>query len=191
MLSPLVINAFYNDPLRVRDVALRLDYQARAGYIGQCSKRYHTPGIRRHIESAFGCHIVQWESENQNDRYTNGAFFVVDPRFPDDAAHIHYDTPAEWMTLLIFLTPKAPTHAGTSFWQHRRTGLIARPSKSDAQSLGIQRGLLEEVLAREAHDRRHWSEVLRIENKFNRAILFRSSLFHSATLRRSRTAPRG
>ena len=186
MSFPIVIDAFYNEPLRVRDVALRLDYQARADYVGLSSKRYHTRGIRWHIESAFGCRIIQWESTNQKDRHANGAFFVADPDFPDDAAHIHYDIPAEWMTLLIYLTPNAPAHAGTSFWQHRRSGLIERVSKSDARSIGVRRAFLEEVLAQEAHDRRHWLGVLRVENKFNRAVLFSSRLFHSATLRRSR-----
>lgn len=167
-------------------MALGLDYQARAGYIGLCSKRYHASGIRRRIESVFSLRIVQWESAQQRDGHANGAFFAADPSAPHEAACIHYDAPADWMTLLVYLAPKVTVSAGTSFWQHRKTGLTTCPSNSNARSLDVPLRHLEALLSREAHDRRHWKERFRAEYRFNRAILFASCLLHSATLKRGR-----
>src|SRR5258708_4539159 len=85
------------------------------------------------------------------------------------------------MMLLVYLTPNAPKDAGTSFWEHRKTGLGNRPTKDDAGRLGIPLKDLKLILENESQIRSRWREIDRVSNFYNRAVMFPSGLFHSAS----------
>jgi hypothetical protein len=82
--------------------------------------------------------------------------------------------------LLIYLTPNAPYDAGTILWQHRKTGLIASPTRKDAERLGISVEELDEILTKDGKNRSRWKEIDRLGNVYNRAVMFPSGLLHSA-----------
>jgi hypothetical protein len=83
--------------------------------------------------------------------------------------------------LLIYLTPGARYDCGTSLWQHRKTGLVAKPTRRDAERLGASIAELEDLLQRDCRQYRRWTEIDRVGNVYNRAVMFPSGLFHSAT----------
>jgi hypothetical protein len=85
------------------------------------------------------------------------------------------------MMLLIYLTPNAPYDAGTSLWQHRESGLIAMPTKRDADRLGRTVAELKDALLNDSERPKRWIEIDRIGNVFNRAVMFPGALLHSAT----------
>lgn len=177
------VDDFYPDPLGVLRVARDLSFAARRDYIGLCSRRHHPPGTKALVERSFGIQVYAWESVRDADHRANGAFFLPDPSDPAAAARIHYDVPSTWMTLLVYLDPNTPSEAGTTFWCHRRSGLVSYPRGVSRRSR-VQRELpSSEALLSDGGDRRHWQVVERVEYKFNRAVLFSSSCFHSASLR--------
>jgi hypothetical protein len=76
-----------------------------------------------------------------------------------DPVHVHYDRlsagkyrrPDRWAVLIVYLTPGAPFDAGTSLWQHRKTGLTSAPLKKGTERLQTHIGELEASLARDAY----------------------------------------
>lgn len=77
---------------------------------------------------------------------------------------------------VIYLTPHAPAHCGTSFYRLRLpdgtlSGNVCPPPYANLrEALGIQ-GLPLEA----------WKEYLTVPNKFNRILLYRANLIHSAS----------
>jgi hypothetical protein len=104
---------------------------------------------------------------------------------------VHYDEPANWMMLLIYLTPNAPIDAGTSTWQHRETQLLTKPTRKDAIRLAMPLGALESKLAEDARTLTRWIEIDRIGNLFNRAVMFPGGIMHSATRHFGRNSAHG
>src|SRR5947208_3525951 len=82
------------------------------------------------------------------------------------------DQPLRWAMFLIYLTPGAPYDAGTSLWQHRKTGLTSRPTGRDAARLGTTVDELARILERDSRTKSRWVEIDRVGNVFNRAVMF-------------------
>ena len=74
-----------------------------------------------------------------------------------------------------------PSNCGTSFWQHKATGLTSAPTASDARDLGINISKLRRRLERDAENRNRWIEIDRVGYRYNRMVAFTSGMFHSAT----------
>ncbi|HYX71623.1 MAG TPA: DUF6445 family protein [Nitrososphaera sp.] len=177
-----VIDDFYPKPDNIRQKALEMSYTEPESLVGWRTRPYQPRGIKGLIEKKFRLRIKYWEKDLTTIESYNGEFFSAFSRGNHaETVGIHYDTPASWMMLLIYLTPSAPYDAGTSLWQHRKTGLIAKPTQKDAERLGIGVAQLNEMLARDNKNRRHWKEIDRIGNIYNRAVIFPSRLLHSAT----------
>ena len=77
---------------------------------------------------------------------------------------------------VIYLSPKAPARAGTSFYRLRMPNgalsgnFVPPPHANVPEALGVSKMPLEA-----------WSEDLRIDNVFNRLIVYRGDMVHSAT----------
>nr|AAP58627.1 hypothetical protein [uncultured Acidobacteriota bacterium] len=177
-----VIDDFYDRPDEVRQKALLMSYAQPDGFVGWRTLAYQPKGIKQTIERRFKISIRYWEKDLAATEASNGVFFSAfsKGKFAERVG-IHYDDPAGWMMLLVYLTPDALLDAGTSTWQHRETGLIAKPTRQDASRLGMSLKALEMKLIEDSHKLKSWREVDRIGNVYNRAVMFPSRLLHSAT----------
>lgn len=177
-----VVDHFYPNPYRIREKALEMPFSEPEDFVGWRTRAYQPPGIKRLIETRFRIEIDYWEEDLSAIEACNGVFFsAFRGGRQAETVGVHFDDPPEWMMLLIYLTPNSPYDAGTSLWQHRKTGLTAKPNRKDAQNLGSSEEKLEALLIRDSQRPRRWLEVDRIGNKFNRAIMFPGGLLHSAT----------
>ena len=177
-----VIDNFYPDPDKIRQKALDLSYSEPEDYVGWRTKAYQPRGIKELIEKRFRLRIKYWEDDLTAIEACNGVFFSAFSKGRRaETVGIHYDTPADWLMLLIYLTPNAPYDAGTSLWAHQKTGLTSKPSKKDAERLGISVQELDEIIERDNKKHSRWKEIDRVGNVYNRAVLFPSGLLHSAT----------
>ncbi len=177
-----VVDRFYRDPDRIRERALEMPYSEPEDLVGLRTPAYQPRGIRALIERKFRIQIKYWEEDLTAIEACNGVFlstFAKGPRA--ERVGVHFDDPPSWMMLLIYLTPDAPYSAGTSLWQHRQTGLIAKPTKRNAEKLGIGVWELEELLDDDSWKRKCWIEIDRVGNVYNRAVMFPGGFLHSAT----------
>jgi hypothetical protein len=177
-----VVDHFYPKPDRIRKQALEMPFTEPKDLVGWRTQACQPAGIRKLIEARFKIKINYWEEDLAAIEACNGVFFsaFVSGRRAETVS-IHFDEPHTWMMMLVYLTPNAPCDAGTSLWQHRKTGLAAKPSKNDARKLGRSVEELEALLLRDSERPSRWLEVDRIGNRFNRAVLFPCGLLHSAT----------
>jgi hypothetical protein len=177
-----VIDDFYTDPLAVRKRALAMPYSHPETVIGWRTRAYQPRGIKERIENKFAVRIPYWEEDLDAIEACNGVFFQSYDRGEHaETVGIHYDDPPRWVMFLIYLTPDAPFDSGTSLWQHRKTGLIAKPTQRDADRLGTTVDDLLATLHRDARTRGRWTEIDRVGNVFNRAVMFPGGFLHSAT----------
>jgi hypothetical protein len=159
------------------------------GLGGLRTQAYRPAGVKGRIERTFRVKINIWETDSNS---SNGAFFaaLADGRKAEKVS-IHYDLPVNWMTMLIYLTPNAAFEAGTSFWQHVKTGLSACPTIRDAKRLRMPLEELAEILEEDSKKPHCWREIDRIGNIYNRAIAFPAGALHSATRHFGRSEPNG
>ncbi len=177
-----VIDNFYPKPDKIRDLALGFTFSEPESVIGWRTVACQPQGIRKLIETKFRIKIAYWEEDLTAVEACNGVFFsAFSSGARSESVGIHFDEPPSWMMLLIYLTPEAPLDAGTSLWQHRKTGLKTKPTKRDAKALGTTVEKLGEILDRDSQRAARWIEIDRVGNVYNRAVLFPGGLFHSAT----------
>ncbi len=177
-----IIDSFYGRPMSIRRRALSLKYSEPEDLIGWRTNVWQPPNVRRLIERTFQIEIEDWENDMTGTGSCNGVFFsAFSSGAMAERVKVHFDEPANWMSLVVYLTPNAPHSAGTSFWRHRETGLTAKPTRRDALRLQTSVHELQTIIERDGWHRKCWLEIDRIGNIFNRAVMFRAGLFHSAT----------
>ena len=181
-LSERIVDDFYPSPHHVRARALEMRHRQVPPYSGWRTRAYHPHGIRPRIERAFGLCIGDWSTDTDDLVLGNGSFFrgFERGRFADPVA-VHADSPIDAMTLVVYLAPDPPPGSGTSFFEHRATALQAAPTAADARRFGMTVAKLQALLVRDAQRPERWIERGRVENRYNRAVLFRSGALHSAT----------
>lgn len=178
----LVVDNFYTNPDCVRAEALKRPYQLPENYSGWRTRPYHQQDIKTHIEGRLRLPITNWPDDLDDIALGNGSFFEGFATGEHaDPVGVHFDTPAEFVTLVIYLTPGAPNDSGTSFWQHRDTKLVAMPTPTDAHRLGESIDQLIATLKRDSWHPERWIETDRVGNVYNRALFYRSGMTHSAT----------
>ena len=184
MLRPFyhVVDNFYENADEVRLCALSRSFSLSEGVTGWRTAAFHPRGIKKRIEQRFRVKIKYWEGDLNASEACNGVFLSAFSHGKRaERVSVHYDEPVHWMMLLIYLTPEAPRDAGTSFWEHRETGLICRPTKRDGERFSIPITKLDEMLSFDSTTRDRWRELDRISNFYNRAVMFPAGLLHSAT----------
>lgn len=177
-----VIDCFYPNPETIRQRALEMPYTEPESLIGWRTQAYQPKDIRRLIENRFRISIQYWEDDLTATEACNGVFFSA---FSNgrraETVGVHFDDPPDWMMLVVYLTPDALYDAGTSLWQHRKSGLIAKPTGKDAERLGASLKELKATLWADSQKPSRWTEIDRIGNVYNRAVMFPGGLLHSAT----------
>jgi len=177
-----VVDNFYEDADEVRLCALNRSFSLSEGVTGWRTSAFHPTGIKNRIEQRFRVKIKYWERDLNASEACNGVFLSAFSQGKRaERVGVHYDEPVHWMMFLIYLNPEAPRDAGTSFWEHRETGLVCRPTKRDEDRLRAPIAELNRVLLLDSTIRNRWREIDRISNFYNRAVMFPAGLLHSAT----------
>lgn len=159
-----------------------MKYSEPAELLGWRTSIWQPLHVKRLIEKSFRIDIEYWGDDATELQSCNGVFFTAfSAGERSESVKVHFDEPPSWVSLLVYLTPGAPYDAGTSFWQHRATGLTAKPTKQDAFRLGLTLTELKDLLERDGWHPNRWIEIDRVGNVFNRALIFRAGSFHSAT----------
>jgi hypothetical protein len=175
-----IIDNFYSNPDTVRDYALSLPY--RKDVMG-----YHfwrtTPRLNYNIipllEKYIGNKISldHFWTKHPVDEYIemNMSFYKVINNPNEDyarATHIHHDL-THWSGI-VYLSPDLPPNVGTQFWRHKPSGdNFAYGNTGFTIPAGLDaRG--------DTEPRENWEKTDYMAYKYNRLVLFRGTMFHSA-----------
>src|SRR5436309_6114543 len=176
----MTVDDFYPDPDRVRAKALSLDYEEPEMYVGWRTKPVHPRGVRERIERVLRARITGWPDDPDGSNIGNGSFFFgLSSGNLAETPGVHFDTPSDYVAMLVYMTPDAAPDAGTSLWLHRPTGLAANPTGSDARRLGATVDELVGAIEADSKNPRKWTEIDRVGNVYNRAVFYRAGMLHS------------
>jgi tetratricopeptide (TPR) repeat protein len=163
-----VVDNFYDNPEMVRKFAMRQSFNGDLRFYKgkRTAERFSTPQIKQKFEQIIGEPILKWDTpEPIFGGSMNGVFQYCTP---EDALVYHYDS-QKWAAM-IFLTPDAPLQTGTSFYKHKKTGImIAEEDDSD------------EVFSGGFYDSTKFELIDTIGNVFNRCVIFDARQIHAAS----------
>jgi hypothetical protein len=180
-LTMMVLDDFYDNPMEVRKTALALDYDAMkpgTPYPGRNSKQ---PILWPNSDQMFS--QILREPVRGHTGFAHGKFRLStggDPR----AADIHIDPGIVWAGVLYMTLPQH-CRGGTEFFRHRDYGTDGAPlTQEDLKLYGPNETSRDKLTDRlteiDGRDRSKWEKTMTIPMRFNRLVLFRGYLWHTA-----------
>ena len=171
----IVIDNFYDDPDKIREYALSLNYQPpeNHGAVGyRCeSGRNIEDGTKELFEKLLHTTIPNGNNLGEWNYSTNGCFQWCNAKVP-----IVYHADSQQYAAIIYLTPDAPPNCGTSFFRHKKYKICNSEifSKSDWYQSDLN--------YKEPHlDKTPWEAVDNIGNVYNRLVIFDAQYIHAVT----------
>ncbi|WP_235974184.1 DUF6445 family protein [Luteimonas deserti] len=95
---------------------------------------------------------------------------------------VHIDGPVEWSGILYLGRPE-DCRGGTEFFRHLPTGTERAPLDArELQAMGLPSydAVQDEPIARDGNDPSKWELTMRVPMRFNRLVLLRPWMWHSA-----------
>ena len=155
----IIIDNFYKDPDRVRNFALKQQFNVVGNFPGKRTVPFKEPYHKEMFEKILGKKIKYWP-----DTY-NGCFQVVTENLK---SWIHRDL-TEY-SAIIFLNPEPKiSTGGTNLYIHKSTKLLLANNKND-----------EKILSNDSNNLNAWEKTDTLGNLYNRCILFQGKHNHKS-----------
>lgn len=175
--SLIVIDDFLDNAMQLREAGLKLQYPDAAGpFPGRNSvERIEISGLTGQISRIVGEPLAPLPPPQSHGK------FRITLANDVGAAKVHVDA-AYWSGILYLSLPQH-CKGGTEFFRHRGTQLDRAPlDDAEARRYGFQtaRGMTTEILDGESLDDTKWELSMRVPMRFNRLVLLRPWLWHTA-----------
>jgi Family of unknown function (DUF6445) len=176
--SVIILDEFYQDAERIREMALGLEYPDHGG------KAYYSGRNSKHALINQG--IVDTLSKVVCDRLTPApksatGHFRIGLAGDMPRQDIHIDPYRDWAGVVYFSRPE-DCRGGTTFWRHKRLGIEAMPNDQKAvEGFGYKdyEEMRNRIADEDGVDRSKWEPTMTVPMRFNRCLMFRSWLWHS------------
>lgn len=175
--SMIIVDDFLDNAQALREASLRLTYPPQEGmFPGRNSvERINIEGLEQQISRLVGepLEAMPPPQSHGKSRITLAA--------DKGKARVHVD-PAHWSGILYLSRPQ-DCRGGTEFFRHRATNTDRAPySDHEAAALGFPsaKGMVDEILKRDGTDDSKWEMTQRVPMRFNRLLLLRPWLWHTA-----------
>lgn len=175
--SLIIVDDFLANAAQLRDAALKLSYPKNLGaFPGRNSReRITIPGLTEEVSRLVG------ESLRPIDPLESHAKCRVTLASDAGRAKVHIDE-SHWSGILYL---SAPEHClgGTDFFRHRRTVTDQAPlTVEDALAHGYssQEEMVHAVLSADSSKDDAWECTMSVPMRFNRLVLLRPWLWHTA-----------
>lgn len=161
----IVIDNFYDNPISIRNFALKQHFKSAPYYPGIRTKSFANIDVKNKIQDIilpFAGRITDFNLYTDD----NGSFQLTTS---EDRSWIHTDSKHFNWAGIVYLTPDAPITSGTSFYRH-----INGFFNSD------EKELTNVDIGKHGRDSSKWELVDKVGNIFNRLILFNTKRYHSS-----------
>jgi hypothetical protein len=176
----MVIDEFLSerDAWSLREAGLKLEYPDLQGaFPGRNSlQRIQVPGLPQAISQLVGERLRPIEPPQSH------AKFRITRAGDVGLGRVHIDGPVDWSGILYLSRPQ-DCRGGTEFFRHLPTGTDHAPTslaELQAMGLGSFEAVQDELIARDSNDASKWEMTMRVPMRFNRLVLLRPWLWHSA-----------
>jgi len=175
--SMIIVDDFLDNAQALREASLRLTYPPQEGmFPGRNSvERINIEGLAQQISRLVGepLEAMPPPQSHAKSRIT----FAADK----GQAKVHVDA-AHWSGILYLSRPQ-DCRGGTEFFRHRATGTDRAPYDDlEAAALGFPsaKRMVDEILEADGTDDSKWEMTQRVPMRFNRLLLLRPWLWHTA-----------
>ncbi len=176
--SLIVIDDFYPDPEEVRRTALGCEYPQISGprtFPGRNSRqKFTSQGVDQAVSQVLGARVTGDPSPDA----THGKFRIT--LAADKSRYLVHADPTllDWVGV-IYLNSPAQCRGGTAFFRHKGLNSDRTPmSQEDLAAYGPSS--IAELLRQDGNDPDKWQHLMTLPMRFNRLILYRPWLWHSA-----------
>lgn len=175
--SLLIVDDFLEDPEAFREEALRLTYPKQQGaFPGRNSlERLTIPGLDEEV-----CRLLA-EPLRPISPLMSHAKCRVTLAGDLGRARVHTD-PSHWSGIL-FLSRPEDCQGGTQFFRHIRTGTDRAPvtaAELAAMGYASQDEAHQNIIEKDSLDEEAWELTMEVPMRFNRLLLLRPWLWHTA-----------
>ena len=175
--SLIIVDDFLDNPQGLREAALRLSYPPVQGaFPGRNSvERIDIGGLAEQVSRLVGERVAPMPPPQSHGKCRITLASDV------GKAKVHVDG-AHWSGIL-YLSRPADCRGGTEFFRHRATGTDRAPyDDREAATFGYSsaREMVTSILDRDSLDDTRWEMTMRVPMRFNRLILLRPWLWHTA-----------
>ena len=176
--SFIVVDDFLDDPYVLRDAALRLTYPETKGpYPGRNSaQRINLDGLNSEVSRLVGEPLVPMTQGQAHGKCRIALASDI------GTAKVHTDG-SHWSGILYLSRPE-DCRGGTEFFRHIPTDSERAPysDKESLEKFGAPsaKKWVDEILERDTSDDSKWEMTMRVPMRFNRLLLLRPWLWHTA-----------
>lgn len=175
--SLIVVDDFLPDAEAFRAAALKLTYPDQEGaFPGRNSlERLEIDGLPEYISQLTGERLRPMSPPGSH------AKFRITLGTDTGKGKVHVD-PGYWSGIL-YLTRPEHCHGGTEFFRHRRTNSDRRPmTAEEVAALGYAsyEDSHRDIIERDGLDDSAWEPTMTVPMRFNRLVLLRPWLWHTA-----------
>ena len=175
--SFVIVDDFLENAAALRDAALRLTYPEQEGaFPGRNSlERINIEGLAEEASRLVGEPLkpISPPESHAKCRLTLAR--------DTGRAKVHVDH-SHWSGIL-FLSRPEDCRGGTEFFRHRATGTDRAPDSIEAvRALGFDsyEAMHREIIEKDSTDDDAWEMIMRVPMRFNRLLLLRPWLWHTA-----------
>lgn len=174
----IIVDEFYPEPDKVREVALGFDYPEQEGnYPGRNSRqRLHVDGLDQAVSDILGQPVT-------GDMTQAHAQFRITLAADTAAYHVHVDTGVHWSGVAYLSLPEH-CQGGTDLFRHQETGTERAPMNDEELALfdaESPQEAVNRIMTADANDPSKWEKMMTLPMRFNRLVLFRPWLWHAAS----------
>jgi hypothetical protein len=175
--SLIVVDDFFERAHELREAAMRLTYPDQQGaFPGRNSlERMELPGLVPHVSSIVGERLKLMSPLGSH------AKFRITLAADEGRGKVHVD-PGYWSGVL-FLSRPEDCRGGTDFFRHRRTNTDRRAmNQQELADLGYASidEAHRDIVERDGLDETAWETTMTVPMRFNRLVLLRPWLWHTA-----------
>lgn len=175
--SMMIVDDFMDDPHSLRKAALNLNYRNLSGaFPGRNSdQRINISGLDQEVSRLVG-EPVRGQAAPQSHAKCRLSLAA-----DKGTAKVHVD-PAHWSGILYLSRPE-DCRGGTEFFRHLPSGTERAPyDDREAAQYGYasSREMVRQILAADSTDDSKWEMTMRVPMRFNRLVLLRPWLWHTA-----------
>ncbi len=175
--SIIVVDDFLQDPVGFRDAALKLTYPPQEGsFPGRNSlERLPLDGLPEFVSTIVGEPLALMTPPQSHGKCR------ITLANDQGKARVHTD-PSHWSGVLYLSRPE-DCRGGTDFYRHRRTNTDRRPLTHEelaAMGYASSAEMHRDIIEKDSNDDSQWELSMTVPMRFNRLVLLRPWLWHTA-----------
>lgn len=177
--SLIIVDDFLENADELRAAALRMEYPAQEGYFAgrNSAKRLTITGLEDSLHELTGERLTPLIQGNSHGRFRLTLAGEV------GKADIHIDPQVQWSGILYLNRPE-DCQGGTDFFRHKATGSDQAPTtleQLEAMGYTSAEAFWQNLVVADSNERDRWEHLMRVPMRYNRLVLLRPWLWHTAS----------